>query len=552
MPLLLFVSYRLPSYCCTVLGYQISSFGERSLAFLIFINNNGIVYCHLFTGTVSTHINCLSLILLDTYRYSNLDWLVRMVKVGVVPKGRNAWPRIFQRRQCIPFISFFLLLLWFLLSMSMQNQHNASVHHTADNDTSIDDDNEDENENGGNNTSSRKPTPTVELPLKLRETNIKILSTVINKFDLQFVDLTGNSNSNSTNNEHQHPHKGAYDEDGNPGYKYDEKALRKHTKTGTNHTFHITQEQAQCDLNDGTMQLLTNKVYVNLDAHKRAETRAKNGGKPRAKILCTIYTHEQNHKKLPTLYQTWGKKCDGFIAASNKTDPAFHTVNIPHEGEEKYFNMWQKVRSMWSYVYHNFYDEYDWFHMGGDDLYVLVENLRLYLESDEIQLAANGGVSGSDSGSGSGSEQPSEHEQMPLYLGCRFTLDNQTFNTGGPGYTLNKAALKALLMTYPTCSRSDDEACEEDVIVAECLQEQWSIYPYDTKDDQGGERYMHYTPDFHLKHKKEDWDLYSDVSIDVKEGLDCCANNSVAFHEIPGDVEMKRIHAILYGTCNKK
>ena len=293
------------------------------------------------------------------------------------------------------------------------------------------------------------------------------------------------------------------------------------------------------------------------------QTRARNGGKPRAKILCMIYIVEKFHHRLPTIYQTWGKKCDGFVAASNISDQEFHTVNIPHEGPEEYDNMWQKVRSMWSYVYHNYYDEYDWFHIGGDDLYVLVENLRLYLESEEIELAANGGgaVTGTTIGIHDNSKHPASKHQIPLFLGCRFKLlrDNllhdtsQVFNAGGPGYTLNKAALKALIMTFPKC-RSHLKTSEEDVSVAECLRKEWGVYPYDTKDDQGGERYMHKPPAFHLNHDpKKNWrHWYSKVSINVKAGLDCCASNSVAFHEIRGDSMMRRIHAILYGKCNTR
>ena len=72
------------------------------------------------------------------------------------------------------------------------------------------------------------------------------------------------------------------------------------------------------------------------------------------------------------------------MVGSTKTDKALGTVNIPHEGEEEYNNIWQKVRSMWSYVYDNYYEEYDWFHIGGDDLYLLVENLRLYLDRKSV------------------------------------------------------------------------------------------------------------------------------------------------------------------------
>ena len=45
------------------------------------------------------------------------------------------------------------------------------------------------------------------------------------------------------------------------------------------------------------------------------------------------------------------------MVASTKTDKDLGTVNIPHEGPEEYNNIWQKVRSMWSYVYDNYYEK---------------------------------------------------------------------------------------------------------------------------------------------------------------------------------------------------
>ena len=45
------------------------------------------------------------------------------------------------------------------------------------------------------------------------------------------------------------------------------------------------------------------------------------------------------------------------MAASTKTDVALGTVLIPHEGPEEYDNIWQKVRSIWSYVYDNYYEK---------------------------------------------------------------------------------------------------------------------------------------------------------------------------------------------------
>jgi hypothetical protein len=45
------------------------------------------------------------------------------------------------------------------------------------------------------------------------------------------------------------------------------------------------------------------------------------------------------------------------MVASTKTDKKLGTVNIPHEGPEEYNNIWQKVRSMWSYIYDNYYEK---------------------------------------------------------------------------------------------------------------------------------------------------------------------------------------------------
>ena len=272
--------------------------------------------------------------------------------------------------------------------------------------------------------------------------------------------------------------------------------------------------------------------------------------KPRPKLFCLVYTIEKNHFRIPAIRETLGNKCDGFMVGSTKTDAALGTVNIPHEGPEQYDNIWQKVRSLWSYIYDNYYEEYDWFHIGGDDLYVLVENLRLYLESEEIQLAANGGEFLPTS-TGAGIEKPSE--QLPLYLGCRFKQhgdETLLFNTGGSGYTLNKAALKALVMAFPTCLPHLKIAAE-DAKVAECFREKWGVFPFDTKDDEGGERYMHLQPDWHLTFRppekpKDHW--FSLFSIDSKTGLDHCAARSIAFHYINGNL-MKRMHAILYGHC---
>jgi glycoprotein-N-acetylgalactosamine 3-beta-galactosyltransferase len=232
------------------------------------------------------------------------------------------------------------------------------------------------------------------------------------------------------------------------------------------------------------------------------------------------------------------------MVGSNKTDESIDAVDIPHIGDEAYGNIWQKVRSMWSYVYDNYYEKYDWFHIGGDDLYLIVENLKLYLESDEIRTAANGGVYLPDG---------NEKEQIPLFLGRRFAYmgdRNDIFNSGGSGYTLNKAALKTLVVYGFPKYFPNLRTFSEDSMVARVLRN-FGIFPYETKDEAGGERYMPFMPGHHYGYRlpddhEKDW--YAKYSIDIKEGVDHCAARSVAFHYVKGEA-MKRLHALLYRLC---
>merc|ERR1740139_1533831 len=285
-----------------------------------------------------------------------------------------------------------------------------------------------------------------------------------------------------------HPHLGGRDNNGAFGYVVDETALRKNPPG-----FGVTAQELKfmCDIHDANWELLTKKIRIDRAAHKKAEREAESGLKKRAKIFCLVYTIEEFHYKIPSIKETWGSKCDGFMVASNKTDAFLGAVDIPHEGPEIYRNIWQKVRSMWSYVYDNYYDEYDWFHIGGDDLYLLVENLRLYLESEEIQLASNGGL-----------ELPigNETEETPLYLGRRFKYNGdgrQIYQHGGAGYTINKAALKVLVVdALPLCER-DTVWMWEDVLIGQCFREQ-NIFAFDTRNERGEERYMPMKPIHHM------------------------------------------------------
>jgi len=276
-----------------------------------------------------------------------------------------------------------------------------------------------------------------------------------------------------------------------------------------------------CDRNNDHARMLE-KVVVYPDAENE---------KPR--ILCASYTIQKSHKtQIKSIKHTWGSRCDGFVVFSDVEDPVVPSVAIDFEGPEEYQNIWQKVRAIWKYVWAHYREDFDWFYMGGDDVYLLMDNLRKYLLSDEIQKASKEG-------------------EVPLFLGRRFKLANDNiFNSGGAGYLLNRKSLEYLAKSLdkPFC-RPHAKTFAEDVTVAACLREH-GIHPFDTQDDWGRERFLPFTPGQHLRYrvppKNPDW--YAKYSIGLKTGLDAVSVDAISFHYVKVDI-MYKIHSLLH-FCN--
>ena len=97
-------------------------------------------------------------------------------------------------------------------------------------------------------------------------------------------------------------------------------------------------------------------------------------------ILCLVYTLEDAHAtRIRAIRELWAGGCDGFVAFSNRSDPRIPAISLEHEGPESYDNMWQKVRSIWRFVGIHYIQDYDWFYLGGDDLFLMPNNLKAYL-----------------------------------------------------------------------------------------------------------------------------------------------------------------------------
>ena len=244
------------------------------------------------------------------------------------------------------------------------------------------------------------------------------------------------------------------------------------------------------------------------------------------KILCMIYTVASAHAaQVRAIRETWAGGCDGFLAFSTESDPRIPAISIPQDGPESYDNMWQKVRAIWRFVDRHYADDFDFFILGGDDLFLLPQNLRSY-------LATVGSPDGL------------------LYAGRRLAPDN-LYNSGGAGYTLSRGTLKRFVKDGLQNSRCAPKRTTsyEDVMVAECLRLVLGISLADTRDDQGRERFHPFPPGWHYHWTPgnvSDWFYLQTKGWGVKTGAECCAPDSVSFHFIRKPAIVRHLFSLLY------
>uniref|UniRef100_A0A0N5AUB9 N-acetylgalactosaminide beta-1,3-galactosyltransferase n=1 Tax=Syphacia muris TaxID=451379 RepID=A0A0N5AUB9_9BILA len=133
------------------------------------------------------------------------------------------------------------------------------------------------------------------------------------------------------------------------------------------------------------------------------------------KLLCWITTYPSNYEKALAVKNTWCRRCI-FVSSANNTE--LPTVNLNVTETRK--NLWWKTKAALTYVYDNYYRDYDWFLKADDDTYVIVENLRSFLSQQTLL--------------------------EPTYFGAKFKMMvRQGFMSGGAGYVMPKEVLKKIV-----------------------------------------------------------------------------------------------------------
>ena len=252
------------------------------------------------------------------------------------------------------------------------------------------------------------------------------------------------------------------------------------------------------------------------------------------RIFCGVYTYHGKPLLQEQIANTWAWRCDGYLAFSDETIESLGAVDLAHFGDESYLNMWQKVRSIWMYIYMNYLDDYDYFHLCGDDNVIVPENLRNYLWSIN-----------------------DENRTKPLYLGSYAKLQGIYLCGGGSGYTLNRPTIEFLARKF--ISNPDTKrAPNEDAMMGMTLIK--FVRCYRTQDANGAMRYIGTSPDFLVKrpfptryrfvaNQIEKYQKF--VGKNLTTGSALTSSQAISWHWLRGPTSIARIYAIMYRTCPK-
>lgn len=274
-------------------------------------------------------------------------------------------------------------------------------------------------------------------------------------------------------------------------------------------------------------------------------------GSPRRypRLLCFVNTISVHHAtRAQAVADTWGQRCDHLLFFSNVSDTiyvgkgtsrerAFEVVALDVIADHNH--LWQKHKESLKYVHKHYRHQYDWIYKADDDAYVIVDNLRAYLRRPEIMM---------------------KYKREPLQMGHRFNLTEQlvdyyvvdkklkakwharfnrwVFNSGGPGYAMNRLYLDKIVSILPHSTCLSDywsEMLPDDAAISYCMM--WhGVFPWDTRDMRGRERWHADNPKGAYRADVNDPDYwynqYHRNIGGVRNHDDCCAPDSVAFHYI--------------------
>ncbi len=276
------------------------------------------------------------------------------------------------------------------------------------------------------------------------------------------------------------------------------------------------------------------------------------------KVLCFIPIISTDHDtKALEVIQTWGKRCDRLLFASNATDHEIGAIKIDIPIED-WAHLWQKQRETMRHIWQVYGTDYDWFLKADLDTYVIMENLKAYLTSEEIQSKKDQSLILGRRVSRREEKwyQGFDHNRTLVDDFLKIIHNKFHYTMGGAGYVMNRKYLKTFYdsMDEHFCLSSKQEMTfPEDVAINFCMGN-LGVYPYNTRDEFGRERFHLRSPEalFNVDGSdKSSWlyKVHRDVG-GIKGGEDCCSSASITFHHVKGPDALYDFEQMLY--CKRK
>ena len=197
------------------------------------------------------------------------------------------------------------------------------------------------------------------------------------------------------------------------------------------------------------------------------------------RIFCWVTTTPSDiGTKAWAVYNTWMKRCDGYIFVSSKPSRQHFIPLLVLNVTDGRRHLTAKTMQSFQYIFKNHIHEFDWFLKGDDDTYVIVDNLRHFLSN--------------------------KNTNDSVYFGARISNVpwaahvREGYNAGGSGYVLSKEALRRL----GEHRTNNPEICPvdgllEDVDISFCLQK-LGVKLGHTEDKYGRVRFHNYDPAFQM------------------------------------------------------
>ena len=261
---------------------------------------------------------------------------------------------------------------------------------------------------------------------------------------------------------------------------------------------------------------------------------------PPPKIFCAIYTTSEKHAtNIRAIRETWATQCDGFLAFSENTDLRLPTISLTPKGTVLHSllhnkvdvsNPWQRIRSIWKFLGTHYLNEFDYFLLGDDDVFVLPNNLKSYITSLDVD------------------------SEEDFYAGRKSSKINadgneEFYNVGTAGYVLSKGTLRKYVdigYNHPNCypkehpvDNSGDDT--SDIYMSNCLQKVLHVELTDTTDEHNRERFHFLSPGHSMNYRPDGRESGGE-----KIGLACCSPHSITFHYIRNPAMVRHIYSLLY------